>query len=164
VTVREIDVIVHPQSVVHSMVELRDGSVIAQFGPTDMQVPIQYALSYPDRWDAPVPPLDLSRLGSLEFLPPDVERFPCLGLAYQALEHGGAWPIVLNAANESAVEAFLAGRITFSGIAALIEAALDAGARDRGQPSTLDDVRAVDEWARDFSAEWLGTLPSSARA
>jgi 1-deoxy-D-xylulose-5-phosphate reductoisomerase len=102
---KEIDVVVHPQSVVHSMVEFCDGSVIAQLGVTDMRLPIQYAFSYPERWTTPVPPLDMTRAGVLEFLPPDVERFPCLKLAYRALEHGGAWPVALNAANEVAVEA-----------------------------------------------------------
>ena len=102
-----IDVVIHPQSIVHSMVELSDGSVIAQMGVTDMRLPIQYAFSYPDRWDAPVPPLDLGRAMTLEFHPPDRGRFPCLDLAYQALRQGGAMPAVLNAANETAVAAFV---------------------------------------------------------
>src|SRR5687768_17885159 len=97
-----IDVVIHPQSIVHSMVELRDGSVIAQMGVTDMRLPIQYAFSYPERWDAPVPPLDLGVPLTLEFHPPDQERFPCLRLAYYALEAGGGMPAVLNAANEVA--------------------------------------------------------------
>jgi 1-deoxy-D-xylulose-5-phosphate reductoisomerase len=160
-TAREIDVVIHPQSIVHSMVELRDGSVIAQLGVTDMRLPIQYAFSYPDRWDAPLPPLDVSRLGTLEFLPPDLPRFPCLRLAYDALKQGGAWPIVLNAANEVAVHEFLAGRLTFPGIPAVIEAALNAADRDSTEPGSLDDVRAVDAWARAFSLETIRTLPSS---
>ena len=129
-TAREIDVVIHPQSVVHSMVELRDGSVIAQLSVTDMRLPIQYAFAYPDRWEGALPSLDISRLGTLEFLPPDLDRFPCLRLAYDALKQGGAWPIALNAANEVAVEQFLAGRLTFPGIPRVIEAALDA--TDRG--------------------------------
>ena len=160
-TAREIDVVIHPQSIVHSMVELRDGSVIAQLGVTDMRLPIQYAFSYPERWDGPVPPLDISRLGSLEFLAPDLQRFPCLRLAYDALKQGGAWPIVLNAANEVAVGEFLAGRLSFPGIATVIEAALTASDRDSSAPDSLDDVRAVDAWARAFSLETIRTLTSS---
>jgi 1-deoxy-D-xylulose-5-phosphate reductoisomerase len=157
-----IDVVVHPQSIVHSMVELRDGSIIAQLGVTDMQLPIQYAFSYPDRWEAPVLPLDITRVGALEFSPPDAERFPCLRLAYAALERGGGWPIVLNAANELAVAAFLEGRIGFADIPRVIEGALTAGDDGRiGPPGSLDDVRAVDDWARAFTAETIGTLPST---
>ncbi len=160
-TAREIDVVIHPQSIVHSMVELRDGSVIAQLGVTDMRLPIQYAFSYPDRWESPMAPLDVTRLGTLEFVPPDLQRFPCLRLAYDALKQGGAWPVVLNAANEVAVNEFLAGRLPFPGIPAVIEAALTASDRDSAEPGSLDDVRAVDAWARAFSLETIGTLPSS---
>ena len=143
------------------MVELRDGSLIAQLGVTDMRLPIQYAFSYPERWDAALPSLDLLSVGPLEFHPPDVDRFPCLALAYRALEQGGAWPIVLNAANEVAVEAFLAGRTPFPGIPRTIERALEAADRHATDPHSLEDVRAVDAWARAFSRETLGTLPSS---
>ena len=101
--------VVHPQSIVHSMVELVDGSVLAQLGTADMRLAIQYAFSYPDRWPSPVPRLDLTALGRLDFHPPDREAFPCLGLAYRALDAEGSLPTVLNAANEVAVEAFLAG-------------------------------------------------------
>ena len=159
-TAREIDVVIHPQSVVHSMVELRDGSVIAQLSVTDMRLPIQYAFAYPDRWEGPLPSLDVSRLGILEFCPPDLERFPCLRLAYDALKQGGAWPIVLNAANEIAVEQFLLGSLPFLGIPRVIEAALNASDRDSLAPSTLSDVRAIDAWARAFSLETIRTLPS----
>jgi 1-deoxy-D-xylulose-5-phosphate reductoisomerase len=159
-TAREIDVVIHPQSIVHSMVELRDGSVIAQLGVTDMRLPIQYAFSYPDRWDGPMAPLDISRLGTLEFLPPDLQRFPCLRLAYDALKQGGAWPVVLNAANEVAVEEFLAGRLPFPRIPVVIEAALSASDRDSATPASLDDVRAVDAWARAFSLESIRTVNS----
>ena len=158
---REIDVVIHPQSIVHSMVELRDGSVIAQMSVTDMRLPIQYAFAYPDRWDGALPPLDVSRLGTLEFSPPDFSRFPCLRLAYEALKQGGAWPIVLNAANEIAVEQFLAARITFPAIPRVIDAALNASDRDSLAPSTLSDVRAIDAWARAFSLETIRLLPSS---
>jgi 1-deoxy-D-xylulose-5-phosphate reductoisomerase len=158
---RQIDVVVHPQSVVHSMVEFTDGSIIAQLGVTDMRLPIQYAFSYPERWTAPVPPLDLVRLGALEFHLPDFERFPCLRLAYDALARGGAWPIALNAANEVAVEAFLTRRIAFPDIAAVIERTLDETARRSDAARSLADVRAIDAWARTFSAETIRTLPSS---
>lgn len=142
----QIDVLVHPQSVVHSMVEWRDGSVIAQLGITDMRLPIQYAFSYPDRWTTPLPSLDLVAAGRLEFSPPDTVAFPCLRLAYRALESPASVAVVLNAANEVAVPLFLDGRLSFPGIARVIEAAMDAHA-----PTTvesLDDVREVDHQAR----------------
>jgi 1-deoxy-D-xylulose-5-phosphate reductoisomerase len=144
-----IDVVIHPQSVVHSMVELCDGSIIAQMGVTDMRLPIQYAFAYPERWEAPVPPLDMTRGMTLEFHPPDVERFRCLGLAYRALEAGGGMTAVLNAANEVAVAAFLERRLPFPGIPALIEAALDEWAREpKSSGDSLKDIRTADAWAR----------------
>jgi 1-deoxy-D-xylulose-5-phosphate reductoisomerase len=158
---RAIDVVVHPQSIVHSMVEFRDGSIIAQLGMTDMRLPIQYAFSYPERWTAPLPPLDVARLGTLEFSPPDLDRFPCLRLAYAALEHGGAAPVVLNAANEMAVDAFLAGGISFTMIPAVIERALDAAGRQTSELTSIAEIRAADAWAREYSAETISTLPSS---
>jgi 1-deoxy-D-xylulose-5-phosphate reductoisomerase len=142
----QIDVVVHPQSVVHSMVELMDGSVIAQLGVTDMRLPIQYACSYPERWEAALPSLDLTRAGQLEFHAPDTRRFPCLSLAYRALREGGTLPVVLNAANEVAVEAFLDGRLAFPAIPRLIEMTMNAHVVER--VSTLNVVRAVDGWAR----------------
>src|SRR3954462_5558364 len=116
----QIDVVIHPQSIVHSMVELVDGSVIAQLGVTDMRLPIQYAFSYPDRWEAALPSLDLTRAARLEFLPPPHDRFPSLGLAYRALRAGGTLPVVLNAANEIAVDIFLDGKLGFTGIPRVI--------------------------------------------
>ncbi len=157
----QIDVVVHPQSIVHSMVEFRDGSILAQLGVTDMRLPIQYAFSYPERWSAPTPPLDITRAGALEFHPPDVARFPCLDLAYRSLRHGGAWPVVLNAANEVAVEAFLSRRIGFLDIPRVIERALLAADDRFGTPADLADVRTADAWGRAFSTETIGTLPSS---
>ena len=146
---RQIDVVVHPQSVVHSMVELHDGSIIAQLGVTDMRLPIQYAFSYPERWSSPLPPLDLTRCGQLDFAAPDHKRFPCLGLAYRALGGDSSLPVVLNAANEVAVAAFLAGELSFLSIAEVIECAMDAN--EAGNVTTLDDVRRVDRWAREFA-------------
>jgi 1-deoxy-D-xylulose-5-phosphate reductoisomerase len=161
VPARAIDVVVHPQSIVHSMVEMCDGSVIAQLGVTDMRLPIQYAFSYPERWMTPLAPLDVTRTGPLEFLAPDRARFPCLDLAYRALEHGQGWPIALNASNEIAVEAFLSGAIGFTAIPRVIERTLEAADREVGEPTSLAEVRAGDAWARAFSVETISTLPSS---
>jgi 1-deoxy-D-xylulose-5-phosphate reductoisomerase len=156
-----IDVIVHPQSIVHSMVELVDGSIIAQLGVTDMRLPIQYAFSYPERWTAPLPPLDLARAGRLDFEPPDRARFPCLGLAFRALEGGPGLAIVLNAANEVAVAAFLDGQIRFIDISDLICKAMDAYERNASAPVVgLGDVRDVDRWAREFTARSTGGVQS----
>ena len=142
-----IDVLIHPQSIVHSMVELNDGSVIAQLGVTDMRLPIQYACSYPERWDTPLPALDLARAGRLEFHEPALDRFPCLALAYRALRAGGTVPVVLNAANEVAVEAFLDGKLGFTAIPRVIEKTMNA--HEIEQVSTIDTVRRVDLWARE---------------
>ena len=109
----QIDVVIHPQSIVHSMVELNDGSIIAQLGGADMKLPIQYACSYPDRWEAPVARLDLTAIGRLEFHKPDLDRFPCLRLAYRALDAGPSHAVVLNAANEVAVASYLDEKISF---------------------------------------------------
>ena len=151
-TPSQIEVVVHPQSIVHSMVEMIDGSIIAQLGVTDMRLPIQYAFSYPDRWSAPIPPLDMARCGRLDFEPPDTDRFPCLALAFRALRGDAGLPVILNAANEVSVAAFLDGRLTFTGISEVIEAALDEGER-RGPAGIRDlrDVREIDRWARDFA-------------
>ncbi|HEX5108290.1 MAG TPA: 1-deoxy-D-xylulose-5-phosphate reductoisomerase [Vicinamibacterales bacterium] len=146
-----IDVLVHPQSIVHSMVELSDGSVIAQLGVTDMRLPIQYACSYPERWAAELPLLDLTRAGGLEFHEPDREAFPCLELAYRALRAGGTLPVALNAANEVAVETFLAGRLGFTAIAHVIARTMDAHQIEHGL--TLDVVREADAWARRYARD-----------
>ena len=143
----QIDVLVHPQSIVHSMVELNDGSVIAQLGVTDMRLPIQYACSYPERWDAALPSLDLVRAGRLDFQAPDEARFPCLRLAYKALRTGGTLAVVLNAANEVAVEAFLDGKLGFTAIPRVIERTMDAHRIELAH--SLPAVRRVDAWARD---------------
>ncbi|MGE0443678.1 MAG: 1-deoxy-D-xylulose-5-phosphate reductoisomerase [Vicinamibacterales bacterium] len=156
----QIDVLVHPQSIVHSMVELSDGSVIAQLGVTDMRLPIQYACSYPDRWEASLPSLDLARAGRLDFQAPDLRRFPCLGLAYRALTAGGTLAVVLNAANEVAVEAFLDRRLGFTGIARVIERTMDAH-RSEGVDS-LPVVRRVDAWAREYARAATRELESIA--
>jgi len=150
---------VHPQSVVHSMVEMIDGSIIAQLGVTDMRLPIQYAFSYPDRWAAPMPSLDLIRCGPLEFEVPDTTRFPCLRLAFRALEGDPGLPIVLNAANEVAVAAFLDGMLPFTGIPEVIGCAMDAhDLNGTSRIRDLDDVRVIDEWARTFAARSMSGL------
>ncbi len=151
VSADQIDVVVHPQSIVHSMVELIDGSVIAQLGVTDMRLPIQYAFSYPDRWDAALPSLDLTRAAKLEFLPPPHDRFPSLGLAYRALRAGGTLPVVLNAANEIAVDLFLEGKLGFTAIPRVIEKTMAAHRVEA--VSTLDEVRSADAWARDHARQ-----------
>jgi 1-deoxy-D-xylulose-5-phosphate reductoisomerase len=145
----QIDVVIHPQSIVHSMVELNDGSIMAQLGGADMKLPIQYACSYPERWEASVARLDLAAIGRLEFQPPDLGRFPCLGLAYQALEQGPSYAVVLNAANEVAVASYLEEKISFVAIAGVIEQAM--GAHTPVAVSTLEAVRDVDAWARLYS-------------
>jgi 1-deoxy-D-xylulose-5-phosphate reductoisomerase len=151
-----IEVVIHPQSIVHSMVELVDGSVIAQLGVTDMRLPIQYACSYPERWDGALPSLDLSKAGRLEFHPPDLERFPCLGLAYRALRAEGTLAVVLNAANEVAVAAFLDGRLGFRSIPTVIERTMNAHAVEG--VSTVETVRRVDSWGRTYAREMAAEL------
>ncbi len=142
----QIAVHVHPQSIVHSMVEYIDGSVIAQMGIPDMKTPIAYALSYPERLPLQLPALDLCALGQLTFEPPDLQRFACLSLARQALQEGGTSPAVLNAANEVSVDAFLAGEIGFLDIPQVIQATLD---RHRNHsPEHVDEILRADIWAR----------------
>jgi 1-deoxy-D-xylulose-5-phosphate reductoisomerase len=121
----EINIVVHPESIVHSMIELVDGSVIAQMGITDMRHAIQYALTYPERYDSDLPPLDLARLSSLHFEEPDLERFPCISLAYRALRTGGTLPAAMNAANEEAVQAFIDEQVSFADIPQIIKTVMD---------------------------------------
>lgn len=150
-----ISVVVQPQSAIHSMVEFSDGSVKAHLGTTDMRIPIQYALSYPERWDAPVEPLDFTKLGSLEFAAPDTDTFRCLALARHAGQTGGTLPCVMNAANEIAVAAFLADGIGYLDIARCVEAAMDAHERDGVQRvESLDQLEEIDRWARRIAEEW----------
>jgi 1-deoxy-D-xylulose-5-phosphate reductoisomerase len=148
-TADRIDVLIHPQSIVHSMVELVDGSVIAQLGVTDMRLPIQYAFSYPDRWSAPLPSLDFARARRLEFEAPDIRSFPCLRLAYRALESNSGLPVVLNAANEVAVTLFLEGRLSFPSIAHVVERTMDA--HEAAEAATLAQIRALDRRAREHA-------------
>lgn len=153
---RQIDILVHPQSVVHSMVEFIDGSVIAQLGSPDMRIPIAFALSYPERIETGVERLNLSKVATLTFEDPDPERFPALSLARSALEEGGGAPIVLNAANEEAVTAFLGGRIGFLDIARTVEQAL---ARTSAfAPRSIDDVIDIDRSTRALAQHLMTEL------
>ncbi|MEM8788924.1 MAG: 1-deoxy-D-xylulose-5-phosphate reductoisomerase [Pseudomonadota bacterium] len=158
VTPDRIEVVVHPQSIVHSMVEFADGAVIAQLGPTDMRGPIGFALAYPDRPDLPVERLDFTRLARLDFEPEDPARFPALRLARQVMELGGVAGAVFNAAKEAALDAFLAGRIGFLDMADMVEAALArfgaAAGAERADSITLIDVMRYDREARAFGADW----------
>ncbi|MEO9899907.1 1-deoxy-D-xylulose-5-phosphate reductoisomerase [Nisaea sp.] len=145
--VDRIDVLVHPQSIIHSMVAYTDGSVLAQLGVPDMRTPISYALAWPERMETSVRKLDLSEIANLSFFAPDMERFPALALARDALRSGGAQPAILNAANEIAVEAFLDKRLSFTGIAELVGDALQAV--NVGVLQTIDDVIALDQDVRE---------------
>ena len=144
-----IIVLIQREAKIHSMVEFSDGSVIAQLGTSDMRIPIQYALSYPERWEAPCERMDFRTIGSLSFDAPDTKAFPCLALAERAGVEGGTCPAVLNAANEVAVEAFLAGSCGFNDIARIVEGALDAHVRE--DVESLEQLAAVDAWARAFA-------------
>jgi 1-deoxy-D-xylulose-5-phosphate reductoisomerase len=146
---RRIEVLVHPQSIVHSLVHLNDGASLAHLGHPDMRVPISYALHYPERADVEVPALDLASTGELTFERPDLEAFPCLRLAREAGEAGGTAPCVLNAADEVAVEAFLGGRLPFTAIAEVIERTLEG--LPAGVPSHFEELFAVDAEARELA-------------
>ena len=155
----EISVVVHPQSIVHSLVELIDGSIIAQMGVTDMRHAIQYALTYPERKPGQLEPLDLARLSQLNFEAPDTDRFPCLALAYRALEEGGTLPAAMNAANEVAVDAFLKGKIRLSEIPKIIERVM----RDHKTQSadSLDVILEADKGARERTSLFLSERASA---
>lgn len=154
----EIDVVVHPQSIIHGLVEYADGSVLAQLGSPDMRTPIASAMAWPDRMAAPVERLSLARIGQLDFEAPDPDRFPAIGLARAAMESGGIAPAVLNAANEVAVAAFLENRIGFLDITRCVADALDRSVSDEHMPSELgafDDVFAIDRRARELACELI---------
>jgi 1-deoxy-D-xylulose-5-phosphate reductoisomerase len=155
--VSQISVVVHPQSIIHSLVEYVDGSVLAQMGIPDMRVPIAYALSHPERLPLDLRPLDLVAMQTLTFLDPDVARFPCLSLAFAACRAGGTMPAVLNAANEVAVEAFLAGRIPFLAIARVVEESLERHRPDLA-PAGAEVILEADRWARAEAESVIGGL------
>jgi 1-deoxy-D-xylulose-5-phosphate reductoisomerase len=155
-SVKRLEVVIHPQSVVHSMVEYEDGSVLAQLGNPDMRTPIAHALSWPERMGSGVDSLDLAAVGGLSFEAPDTQRFPCLRLGFEAAAAGGAASATLNAANEIAVAAFLEGRIRFTDIARLVESALEK--HPGGEPDSLEAVLAIDAAARRAAARQVARL------
>jgi 1-deoxy-D-xylulose-5-phosphate reductoisomerase len=158
----QIDIVVHPESVVHSMIELVDGSVIAQMGVTDMRHAIQYSLTYPERHTcASLPPLDLTQLSALHFEPPDRERFPCIGLAYRALRGGGTLPAALNAANEAAVGAFLAGGLRLTDIPHVIEGVMDG--HENRSVCDLEAVLEADRTARAAAHREIARLSTASK-
>ena len=148
-----IEILIHPQSVVHSLVEYVDGSILAQLGSPDMRVPIAYALAWPERMATPAERLNLASIRSLEFEHPDLVRFPALRVAREALEQGGAAPTVLNAANEIAVASFLAGQIGFTDIVSLVEQTLEQA--DAGAPSSIVEVIQIDLRTREATTELI---------
>jgi len=149
-----IDVVIHPQSVVHSLVEFKDGSVLAQLSPPDMKLPIQYAMSYPERWDCPTTKLDLAETLSLDFSPPDQERFPAIALGHEVARRGGTAGAVLNAANETAVARFLDEQLRFIDIVPACRAVLDN--HDFDPSPTLEQLFQFDAWARQETQRWIG--------
>jgi 1-deoxy-D-xylulose-5-phosphate reductoisomerase len=158
----EIDVLVHPQSIVHGLVEFRDGSMIAQLGAPDMRIPIAHCLAWPERIQGPAPRLDLAAIASLTFEPPDLMRFPALAAARRALTADGAAPTVLNAANEVAVREFVGRRLGFTGIAAVVDAALEAAERAgiTREPASLEEAIGIDQSARGIAAALLPEIAS----
>jgi 1-deoxy-D-xylulose-5-phosphate reductoisomerase len=154
----QVQVVVHPQSIIHSMVQYVDGSVLAQLGNPDMRTPIAHALAWPDRIDAGVEPLDMFKVAHLDFEAPDFERFPCLRLAYQAINKGGTLPTSLNAANEVAVAAFLDHRLAFNRIAEIIEQVMSIA--DIAEADTLETILAADAQAREVA---LGMIDQAGR-
>jgi 1-deoxy-D-xylulose-5-phosphate reductoisomerase len=158
IEVENIEVLIHPQSIIHSLVEFSDGSVKAQLGVPDMKIPIQYALTYPDRAASDFPRLELALLKHLTFELPDLEKFECLRLAYEVIKLGDTYPVVLNGANEAAVDLFLNERIRFSDIPHLISAALE---KHSGSGSTeLENIIEIDKWSRQFVYDYaLASVP-----
>ncbi|WP_246476123.1 1-deoxy-D-xylulose-5-phosphate reductoisomerase [Roseibium litorale] len=158
----QLDVLVHPQSVIHGLVQYRDGSLLAQLGSPDMRTPIAHCLAWPERMEVPVERLDLAAISSLTFEAPDLVRFPALRLARDAMRRGGGAAAVLNAADETAVAAFLAGRIAFMDIPASVEAALDAmePRLGRSAPARIEDVAALDREARSICGNWIAARAS----
>jgi 1-deoxy-D-xylulose-5-phosphate reductoisomerase len=152
----EIDIVVHPESVVHSMIEMIDGSVIAQMGITDMRHAIQYALTYPERHTCQLPPLDLTAISKLHFETPDLDRFPCIALAYRALTEGGTLPAAMNAANEEAVSAFIDQRISLTEIPQVVETVMNSHVN---QPAnSIETILDADHRARLAANEVIGAI------
>ncbi|HTT60228.1 MAG TPA: 1-deoxy-D-xylulose-5-phosphate reductoisomerase [Bryobacteraceae bacterium] len=160
-TPSQVDVVIHPQSTVHAMIEYSDGSVLAQISATDMRMPIQYALTWPERWQAPVPKIDWSQARQWEFAPPDFDSFPLLKLAYQCQEAGGSATCTLNAADEIAVEAFLKGEIGFPGIAAVVEETLSR--MPNRQPASVAEILEIDKESRSMARTLAARQSASAQ-
>lgn len=158
----QVEVVIHPQSTVHAMIEYTDGSVLAQIAATDMRMPIQYALTYPERCEAPVPKIDWRQARQWEFLPPDFGKFPLLKLAYQCMETGGSATCTLNAADEIAVEAFLAGRIPFPDIAEVVEETLTR--MPVRHPASVGEILAIDRESRVCAREWIAARAAAVTA
>jgi 1-deoxy-D-xylulose-5-phosphate reductoisomerase len=150
----EIDVLIHPESIIHSMVEFRDGSILAQLGLPDMKLPIQYALTYPERWESPAPKMDFHQWSALHFKPMDLDRFPMLRMAFECGKSGGTYPTVLNAANEIAVDHFLHKKISFLDIEAVVASVLDR--HESISLPSLAEIQAADHWAREAAGR-IGT-------
>ena len=161
---RSIEIVIHPQSIIHSMVELADSSVLAQLGWPDMKLPILYCLSWPERLETPWRRLDLTEVGSLTFRKPDPKRYPCMELAYAAGRAGGTMPAVMNAANEQAVALFLDEQVHFLDIPRLIDVVCDRHQADLTTNPSLSDVLAVDAWARQAVREAAARLNAKAPA
>jgi len=149
----QIEVVVHPQSIIHSMVEFRDGSIKAHLGQTDMRIPIQYAISFPERLDSPLPSINFVELGTLTFEAPDFDNFPCLKYAFEAGKAGKTYPAVLNAANEETVAAFLKQEIAFTAIPRIIETVIDS--HDPSKPEGVNILKQAEEWARQKAKELI---------
>lgn len=149
----EIEVVIHPEAIIHSMVGFKDGSILAQLGLPDMRLPIQYALTYPDRWESGLTQIDFSQLEKLTFKKPDYKKFPCLALAFYAARQGGTLPSVLNAADEEAVEAFLKGKLKFSGIYRVVEKVIEH--HKNTQHPDLKGILAADAWAREAAKRYI---------
>lgn len=156
VSIHQIEVLIHPQSIVHSMVEFRDGAIIGQMGLPDMRIPIAYALSYPERLDLTMPRLDLTKTGGLTFENPDMEKFPCLSYAYEAIKAGGTMPAVLNSSNEIAVRGFLQGRIGFLDIERIVGETM--GRHEIRRVETMEDVLIADNWAREEAERMINRI------
>ncbi len=155
-----IKVVIHPQSIIHGLVHLRDSSVLAHLGYPDMKIPIQYAMTYPERWKTPIKPLNLAEVGKLTFELPDQNRFPLLRIAYDVLEKGGAYPCIMNAANEVAVHSFLNRKIGFLDIPAIVEQTLELAEKEGIKGDSLDSLIDADQWARNTSISLINRLAS----
>lgn len=156
----KIKVVIHPQSIVHGLVYLRDSSVLAHLGYPDMKIPIQYAMTYPERWETPIRRLNLAEVGQLTFEDPDLTRFPLLRMAYDVLDEGNAYPCIMNSANEIAVHAFLDRKIKFLDIPVIVEQTLELAKKEGIKGDSLDSLLEADKWARNTSIHLINKIAS----